>query len=931
MKILKKCLTCGTDFVATKMSSKYCCRKCERVAQRKREAEKRENARENASADIPSELETKQFLTPKDIAKLLNVGLTTVYRYFYSGMLKAVRVRRHTLVRRSDLEKFFDEAVPYKKTSYKKKADNEYYTLKEIMEKYNLGRKAVWNRCEKLGIPKVYEGRNTFWSKKAIDSKFADLIEEVNLDNYYTIIESFLDEKTSKFQELINKYKSFSEEQKLLINRNRELLISCRGIKIEKILSDWKEKKLTHIVSGHIVTYPQEPYIVPFIIKEENEGLLDFNNIKIVEEKPLPRASVEEKQKESDFNHSDFLGSSESNNLYITLSEGKIWFHNKQTNEEISLFDDIFDTSSYNSAYFTSDGKNVVFVGKDKSMGFIGFEEMIKKPFEVEGSTIARYAGYNGYKPEILFDESNGRKPVWRDPITLKKISEAEMSNHAFLSPDGKYVAEMQKKTVYFNRITKEELSAEEYLNLRKKYEWTSNSTEEEKKKKAELRKLLLDNCGKEELFHYVIEHNEKLIHSAQDGKMSEKQIAHRIDELNKRDEEEYLNSKSEFVHLFIDILGYVCYKEVGSDVQNRILIGRSVWFLNYVSFSYDSRYLAFGAKMKEDTWRFSEEGVFEIYDLKEKKIVDRKDKESDLHAVWMTMFSQNGDVAYYDSHANAMVAYSESDYRYTNIAKGKSLLCFSPSGRYIALSDQNYISYLHHSNENWGHQPSGNIYIHETVDLENCLEQYNDFGDGIDGTTRTTRRAGNVASAAFSSDEKRLLAVGEDGVIVIRNLALSYWEDIIDDYVISGGNDEKQYYRKRERNGIVTISCNTPDGLENKVVDFWAETDETLDSEQGLIYSEDYSELKKSLNIYNKEYKLPDGVKTIKQKAFSGRWGYEGDYNSLETLYLPDSIETIEETFEECPSLKYIYVSKNSEEKIKNLLPHLIDVIIPL
>lgn len=182
MKILKKCLTCGTDFVASKISSKYCCRKCERVAQRKREAEKREKERENASSDIPSELETKQFLTPKDIAKLLDVGLTTVYRYFYSGMLKAVRVRRHTLVRRSDLEKFFDEAVPYKKTSYKKKADNEYYTLREIMEKYNLGRKAVWNRCEKLGIPKVYEGRNTFWNKKAIDSKFADLIEEIDLD-----------------------------------------------------------------------------------------------------------------------------------------------------------------------------------------------------------------------------------------------------------------------------------------------------------------------------------------------------------------------------------------------------------------------------------------------------------------------------------------------------------------------------------------------------------------------------------------------------------------------------------------------------------------------------------------------------------------------------------------------------------------------------
>lgn len=189
MKILKKCVICGTDFVASKMSSKYCCRKCERVAQRKREAEKREKERENASADIPSELETKQFLTPKDIAKLLNVGLTTVYRYFYSGMLKAVRIRRHTLVRRSDLEKFFDEAVPYKKNSYKKKADKEYYTLREIMEKYNIGRKAVWNRCETLGIPKVYEGRNVFWNKKQIDAKFADLIQEIDLDNYYSIEE----------------------------------------------------------------------------------------------------------------------------------------------------------------------------------------------------------------------------------------------------------------------------------------------------------------------------------------------------------------------------------------------------------------------------------------------------------------------------------------------------------------------------------------------------------------------------------------------------------------------------------------------------------------------------------------------------------------------------------------------------------------------
>lgn len=81
----------------------------------------------------------------------------------------------------------FDEASPYKKRKYQIKEEQEYYTLREIMEKYHIGRKAVWGRCDRMGIPKVYEGRNTFFSKKAVDVKFADLLEEINLHNYYTM------------------------------------------------------------------------------------------------------------------------------------------------------------------------------------------------------------------------------------------------------------------------------------------------------------------------------------------------------------------------------------------------------------------------------------------------------------------------------------------------------------------------------------------------------------------------------------------------------------------------------------------------------------------------------------------------------------------------------------------------------------------------
>lgn len=77
-------------------------------------------------------------------------------------------------------------------------------------------------------------------------------------------------------------------------------------------------------------------------------------------------------------------------------------------------------------------------------------------------------------------------------------------------------------------------------------------------------------------------------------------------------------------------------------------------------------------------------------------------------------------------------------------------------------------IDYTHHPNGNWGHQPSGNVFIHSVENFSECLEQYNDLGDGISGVAA---RAGSVSSASFSQDETKLLVVGTDGVVVIRNL----------------------------------------------------------------------------------------------------------------------------------------------------------------
>ena len=78
MEIIKECGVCGKEFVASKMSVKYCCRGCERVAFRRREAEKNKREKENAeslrNAERNNSLRDKAFLSPErefDVRKVL--------------------------------------------------------------------------------------------------------------------------------------------------------------------------------------------------------------------------------------------------------------------------------------------------------------------------------------------------------------------------------------------------------------------------------------------------------------------------------------------------------------------------------------------------------------------------------------------------------------------------------------------------------------------------------------------------------------------------------------------------------------------------------------------------------------------------------------------------------------------------------------------
>ena len=113
----------------------------------------------------------------------------TVYRYLANGTIRCLQLKRTTLIRMKDVDALFDNAPSYKKRSRIIREESSYYSMREITEKYHISAKAARSRCEQLDIPTVYKGRNAFYSKAAIDVKFAELIEEFSRENYYTVKE----------------------------------------------------------------------------------------------------------------------------------------------------------------------------------------------------------------------------------------------------------------------------------------------------------------------------------------------------------------------------------------------------------------------------------------------------------------------------------------------------------------------------------------------------------------------------------------------------------------------------------------------------------------------------------------------------------------------------------------------------------------------
>lgn len=226
MEVQRICQWCGKPFIAHTMVSRYCSRSCNGKAykekQKKEKLQKYDEEQNARPLQIAGAIGEKAFLSPSEAATLLGISRATMYRHMASGLIHALQLRGRTIIRRSDIEKLFDETTTYKKRTYGRKVTMLYYTTQEIMDKYHIQKKTIYRRCQLNNIPKIEEGNRVYYNRTLIDKYFADLEEEINPDLYYTP-----DEVMEKYNMTRAAVVAFAMRHKIpRINRHHEVYYS---------------------------------------------------------------------------------------------------------------------------------------------------------------------------------------------------------------------------------------------------------------------------------------------------------------------------------------------------------------------------------------------------------------------------------------------------------------------------------------------------------------------------------------------------------------------------------------------------------------------------------------------------------------------------------------------------------------------------------
>ncbi len=438
------------------------------------------------------------------------------------------------------------------------------------------------------------------------------------------------------------------------------------------------------------------------------------------------------------------LNLSENHSKIVTMRNYELFLHKLEGYKNYKKCQINIGNEYISESYMSPDGQFVVLKNRSNVYSWYNLEKDEITNFD-SGNFVSFTKDGN-----MLVEDKNRQVKIF-DPSTFTEITPPNYQYYKFLSPDGKLYAELGSKFRYFNKITKEILTAEDMSKIRN------------------------------ELYSHLL----SILISAQDAHRK-----HLEEERINRNKLHYFNKyKSYFESINVNdyknvspeqIIGIQNFVEigiVGTDVKTDVLFPLDYAYYNFSAFSHDSRYFAWVGKTS-----FS--GIVRLHKIEfdEVKQLLSLDKQY-IHlltskATWLCGFSSSGDFAAYDSIPITYMqkvnddlfdkALSEPKDSNTNLflrIHRKNFLCFSPSGDYLALSEQGYDPI---SMGGRGHQESNAIHISKTKTGENIIS-FEEHGDMI-----KYDKSKKVVFVAFSEDEKKLMSLSTDGVVIVRDVDLN-------------------------------------------------------------------------------------------------------------------------------------------------------------
>lgn len=233
-RVLRTCEFCGKEFYAQKVTTRFCSRRCNELAYKQRRRQRQIIEAEAKVTQKPiEEVKEKEFLSLNDTAVLMGISKRCVYDLIHAGVLQAFRLTsRLTIVRKADIEKMFEGRVYTKKVKPERKPITEFYTTTEIKEKFGVSESWVFKIGKEKNIPKILHHGKTYWSKQHVEKHFAKHIENNAIVEWYSvqdIMEKF-NMTTSAVYCFVSKYGIPKKKVKSSVFYSKQHVDAAKGI-----------------------------------------------------------------------------------------------------------------------------------------------------------------------------------------------------------------------------------------------------------------------------------------------------------------------------------------------------------------------------------------------------------------------------------------------------------------------------------------------------------------------------------------------------------------------------------------------------------------------------------------------------------------------------------------------------------------------------